>query len=81
MTKLPVMAFKCSNERYKNGKKALCNGFMAAQLLNSDRGRYLVYCHQCGIFHVAEPDESGLYHLKKIDKHDIKFIEMAYVEE
>jgi hypothetical protein len=81
MKPLPVLAFQCPNTREKGPKETgPCRGMMACQLLDSEKGRFLVYCSKCGKFYLAVP-KSGLYVLKKIDKSTIKFIPQPYTME
>ena len=72
------MAFKCAIPRHKGGRLESCHGFMQAQLLNSEKGQYLLYCSKCAAFFIARPSDS-IYHLRRVRKEDIDFIDMPYV--
>lgn len=75
------MAFRCPGDRKKRGlDEALCGGFMAAQLMDSEKGKYLVYCSKCSKFFVAVPTD-GIYTLTEIDKRDINFIPAPFTLE
>jgi hypothetical protein len=55
---------------------------MAAQLLDSERGRLLVYCSKCGTFYLAQQSpQTDMYTLARIDKDRVKFIPMPYTLE
>jgi hypothetical protein len=79
MAKLPVLAFRCPNGRFKPSKQDVveCQGFMAAQTLDSTKGKFLLYCSKCGKFYIAAATD-GIYHLKEVNKNELQFIDMPY---
>jgi len=46
--------------------------------MDSDKGKYLVYCSKCSLFYVAEPAD-GLYVLTKVNPKEINFIPQPYM--
>jgi hypothetical protein len=82
MNDIPVLAFKCPSKRSKAGSVlSTCDGLMACQLLDSQQGKFLVYCPKCAQFYLAIPAD-GIYRLTKVHKSKIKFISQpAFVED